>query len=414
MTRLINPAPQFLDGNGDPYSDGLIYFYESGTNTPKNTYADATEATLNTNPVKLDAAGRLPNVWYTGLARVVLKTVDNVQVWERDEVGSGGAFENFGEWQSFILYDVNDYTYRNGLLYRSITNANQGNDPASSPSNNLNWEEVRFLATYTQIKTYGVGDVVRTTDGALWRSMVANNINNNPSVDDGSNWKEAIGFEKLPITFDEAGSVSEVRINSPLSLVGGMGARSIGGTLDWNHITNARSGSGYSLLRGTTSANAPEPSGEYYHPFSFEYDSKDGTGDLTQMAIPYSVGSFYWRKRTAGVWSAWQEFYTTATPNVYHARIASSATLTKQASYSEYTVDNGSSPTLTLPTGYANNDVIVIKKQRTAGVVTVTSASGSIFYPDGTGGGSATVPDGVAMTFTLVNVGGAWVISVQG
>jgi hypothetical protein len=142
--------------------------------------------------VKLDAAGRLPNVWYTGLARVVLKTVDNVQVWERDEVGSGSAFENFGEWQSFILYDVNDYTYRNGLLYRSITNANQGNDPASSPGNNINWEEVRFLATYTQIKTYAVGDVVRTSDGALWRSVVASNINNEPSTDDGSNWQAAI------------------------------------------------------------------------------------------------------------------------------------------------------------------------------------------------------------------------------
>jgi hypothetical protein len=127
------------------------------------------------------------------------------------------------------------------------------------------------------------------------------------------------------------------------------------------------------------------------------------------------VGSFYWRTRVSGVWSAWQEFYTTEKPNVYHTRISSSATLTKQAPYSEYTVDNGASPTLTLPAGYSDNDVIVIKKQRTAGVLTVTSASGSIFYPDGSGDSSATVPDGVAMTFTLVNVSGAaWILSVQG
>ena len=109
-----------------------------------------------------------------------------------------------------------------------------------------------------------------------------------------------------------------------------------------------------------------------------------------------------------------QGFYTENNPNVYTARISSNATLTKQAPYSEYCLDNGTSPTLTIPSGYSNADVIVFKKQRAAGLLTVTSISGSIFYPDGSGDGSLTVPDGVSMTFTLTNSGGsAWLLSVQ-
>ena len=198
MTRFVNPVPQFLDGNGDPYSNGLMYFYEAGTNTFKNTYADSDETIANTNPVELDAFGRIPNVWYTGLARVVLKPADGGQGWERDLVGSGDAFENFSEWQSFVLYDQNDFVYRNGLLYRSLIASNQGNDPALTPSANANWEEVRFAGTYNSAITYGVGDFVRTQSGNLWKSLVANNAANDPELDSGTNWIPALDGIKIP------------------------------------------------------------------------------------------------------------------------------------------------------------------------------------------------------------------------
>ena len=31
---------QYLDNAGDPLSNGKLYFYESGTTTPKTTYSD--------------------------------------------------------------------------------------------------------------------------------------------------------------------------------------------------------------------------------------------------------------------------------------------------------------------------------------------------------------------------------------
>ena len=95
-------------------------------------------------------------------------------------------------------------------------------------------------------------------------------------------------------------------------LVGGIGAMDVGGTLDWNHSSNARSGSGYSLLRGNAS-NGPGNASAYFTPFSFEYQNKDGTGSITQLAIPYIVdgtnsNSLSYRSRYAGTWSNWWSF----------------------------------------------------------------------------------------------------------
>lgn len=92
-------------------------------------------------------------------------------------------------------------------------------------------------------------------------------------------------------------------------LAGGFGAMSTGGTLDFNDISNARPGSGYTLLRGSTASNAPNTTTYYWHPFSFEYSTKLGSGNLTQFAIPYTAGAgMYLRFRTSGTWSGWHRF----------------------------------------------------------------------------------------------------------
>ncbi|MBN2612909.1 MAG: hypothetical protein JXB00_15240 [Bacteroidales bacterium] len=93
-------------------------------------------------------------------------------------------------------------------------------------------------------------------------------------------------------------------------IIGGFGAESTGGVLDWNDITNTRSGSGYTLLRANA-ANGPVNAGSgYYHTFNFEYYSKDGSGNITQLAIPYGpTGTIntglYFRGKYAGNWSSW-------------------------------------------------------------------------------------------------------------
>jgi len=94
-------------------------------------------------------------------------------------------------------------------------------------------------------------------------------------------------------------------------IIGGFGARETGGTTNWNDGTNARSGQGHTLLLGNHS-NGPSGTGDYFHPFTFEYNSKDGGGNMTQFAIPYIVGNgggMYMRGRYNGGWGGWVQFH---------------------------------------------------------------------------------------------------------
>ncbi len=92
-------------------------------------------------------------------------------------------------------------------------------------------------------------------------------------------------------------------------LTGGIGARTTGGVNDWNDISNTRSGSGYSLLRGYA-PNGPDDTHHYYHPFNFEYGFKNGLGNITQLAIPYGYSAsidqgIKMRGRYDGQWTSW-------------------------------------------------------------------------------------------------------------
>ena len=86
-------------------------------------------------------------------------------------------------------------------------------------------------------------------------------------------------------------------------IVGLFGSKTTGGTTDWNHVTNARSGNGYTLLLGSHS-NGPGGS-QYFHVICFEYSTKNGSGNMTQLAIPYTSGTIYSRYRYSGSWSGW-------------------------------------------------------------------------------------------------------------
>lgn len=91
------------------------------------------------------------------------------------------------------------------------------------------------------------------------------------------------------------------------------GAEGTGGTLDWNHVTNTRPGTGVTLLLG--SATNGFGGGNYYHAFNLEYSSKDGTGNVTQLAVAYGTpaNDIKMRGRYSGSWSSWVTVWTSAT-----------------------------------------------------------------------------------------------------
>lgn len=105
---------QFFDNSGVPLTGGKLYTYEAGTTTPRTTYTTVVGNVAHTNPIVLDAAGRVPNggeIWLTlGTSyKIILKTATDVQLWSVDNItgiAGAGVVENFtgtGSQTVFVL-----------------------------------------------------------------------------------------------------------------------------------------------------------------------------------------------------------------------------------------------------------------------------------------------------------------------
>lgn len=137
---------QFFDNSGIPLAGGKIYTYEAGTTTPLATYTSSTGNTAHTNPIVLDAAGRVPaggEIWNAlQLYKFVLKTSADVTLATYDNVGSSfnataiiANFTGDGSDTAFTL--------------------------ASSPANE-NATNIYINGVYQQKNTYGVAGAVVT------------------------------------------------------------------------------------------------------------------------------------------------------------------------------------------------------------------------------------------------------------
>lgn len=110
MSKLFFYAPVFqsLLASGEVNNGGLVYFFEPGTSTPKDTYTDASLTVANANPVVLSSAGKATIV-LSGAYKVrvedadgnVLDTTDNFPPAETATAGAfnlvtNGSFEDNG------------------------------------------------------------------------------------------------------------------------------------------------------------------------------------------------------------------------------------------------------------------------------------------------------------------------------
>jgi len=88
-------AAQFFDNNGIPLSGGKLYTYQAGTTTPQTTYTTIAGNVARTNPVVMDAAGRVPTggeIWITSAAyKFVLKDTNDVLIATYDNIYGIGA-----------------------------------------------------------------------------------------------------------------------------------------------------------------------------------------------------------------------------------------------------------------------------------------------------------------------------------
>lgn len=134
MSRYTNPVPQYLDDAGNPLVDGKLYFYETGTSTLADTYADSAETILNSNPVILSGSGEAPNIFFTGTLKVKLTDSDENQSWERDPVTSGTTGAIVTDWDALVTYGISDVVRYDFLYYISLQNDNINKAPDTETS----------------------------------------------------------------------------------------------------------------------------------------------------------------------------------------------------------------------------------------------------------------------------------------
>lgn len=243
--RYIRPSYQYFDNSGRVLDSGQLFFYDSGTTTLKDVYSDPDGLTPIDNPVELDGSGRTPNIYLEGSYKLIIKDKNDAQIEERDPVlAADDTTKGFAVWNAVTTYSELDIVRASdNLLYISITNSNQNNEPSASATN---WTQVQLLSSYNANETYAIGDVVIDSVGDIYRSLTASNTGNTPASSP-SNWSNtvsgAFGSEDITTT----GDITGADISATGTITAG------------NDITTSRSSAGNAVTIGiTNSANSAD------------------------------------------------------------------------------------------------------------------------------------------------------------
>jgi microcystin-dependent protein len=93
---LLPPGQQvFIDVNGKPLAGGTVQFLVPNTTTAKQTWKDAAQTILNTNPVRLDAAGRA-TIYGAGAYRQIVKDAAGNLIWDQLTADTSSAQISWG------------------------------------------------------------------------------------------------------------------------------------------------------------------------------------------------------------------------------------------------------------------------------------------------------------------------------
>ena len=179
MGRFVNPAPQYIDTDGKPLSGGKLYFYITGTTTPKDTFSDAALSVANANPVILNDSGTAPNIYLSDdvLYKLVIHRANDSLVETRNNVGEVPAVIQFADYSATVTYGSQDIVEAsNGFYYISNSASNLDNTPQLSGAV---WSQMSFDIFWNVDRTYGTNDIVRYNN-ETWHSINSSHTGNTP------------------------------------------------------------------------------------------------------------------------------------------------------------------------------------------------------------------------------------------
>lgn len=140
--RFVNPIIKYTTSTLKTMPGAELYFYITGTTTPKVIYQDFNGTVPHTNPVVALSDGHFPPIFLDGTYRVELKYLGVTQPgWPVDDIGATNDPAPLADWNSGFSYSVGDLvTGPDGNRYQSLQNNNLNNDPTAPGS--LYWSQV--------------------------------------------------------------------------------------------------------------------------------------------------------------------------------------------------------------------------------------------------------------------------------
>ena len=193
-------AAQFFTNSGAVLTGGKIFTYLAGTTTPAPTYTTSQGSTPHTNPVVLDAAGRVPSggeIWLTDglIYKFVLKDSNDVLIATYDNIsGINSNFVAFVNQQEIVTATAGQTVFNLGISYQPGTNSlsvfvdgvNQYGPGAQyayteTDSDTVTFNsglhvgaEVKFVTS--QLQNASVGDASQVTYDPPFTGSVATNV----------------------------------------------------------------------------------------------------------------------------------------------------------------------------------------------------------------------------------------------
>lgn len=193
-----------------------LFFFVTGTTTPKTTFADVAETIPNTDPVVADSTGRFGPIFITGAYDVELKDANDVQIWK--VIGlinaasvSGMTFKggfdsstNAGDYPA--TGDAGDfYVVTTGFILNPTSGSHILDTGDSIVANkngatgiDADWDVIRgvegarlaevSVQPWSPIRAYSIGNYVEATDFKQYRARVAQTDNDPAGGGDPTNW----------------------------------------------------------------------------------------------------------------------------------------------------------------------------------------------------------------------------------